>query len=131
MPVELLTDEQATAFGSFADEPTRPELERFFFLDGEARKLIAKRRGGGFHLALLARHSWGQFRSSRYRLHQLGPAEAPWWSRKSTPQPSSGSPGIGRRCALRAPGWTNSLSLDRVKVAAAGLALPILGRTNW
>ena len=45
MPVESLTDEQATAFGSFADEPTRPELERFFFLDDEDRKLIAKRRG--------------------------------------------------------------------------------------
>ncbi|WSA96257.1 DUF4158 domain-containing protein [Streptomyces sp. NBC_01795] len=29
----------------FADEPTRPELERVFFLDDEARKLIAKRRG--------------------------------------------------------------------------------------
>lgn len=38
-------DEQATAFGSFADKPTRPELERFFFLDDEDRKLIAKRRG--------------------------------------------------------------------------------------
>jgi hypothetical protein len=45
MPVESLTDEQATAFGSFADEPTRSELERFFFLDDEDRKLIAKRRG--------------------------------------------------------------------------------------
>lgn len=40
-----MTDEQATAFGSFADDPTRPELERFFFLDDEDRKLIAKRRG--------------------------------------------------------------------------------------
>jgi TnpA family transposase len=30
---------------AFADEPTRPELERFFFLDDEDRKLIAKRRG--------------------------------------------------------------------------------------
>jgi TnpA family transposase len=45
MPVEFLTDEQATAFGAFTDEPTRPELERFFFLDDEDRKLIAKRRG--------------------------------------------------------------------------------------
>ncbi|MEU9428685.1 Tn3 family transposase [Streptomyces sp. NPDC048342] len=45
MPVEFLSDEQATAFGSFADEPTKPELERFFFLDDEDRKLIAKRRG--------------------------------------------------------------------------------------
>lgn len=45
MPVAFLTDGQATAFGSFADEPMRPGLERFFFLDDEDRKLIAKRRG--------------------------------------------------------------------------------------
>ncbi len=41
----VLTDEQAEAYGKFAEEPTRPELERFFFLDDEDRKLIAKRRG--------------------------------------------------------------------------------------
>jgi len=45
VPVEFLTDEQAEAYGTFAEEPTRPELERFFFLDDEDRKLIAKRRG--------------------------------------------------------------------------------------
>jgi TnpA family transposase len=45
VPVEFLTDEQAEAYGKFAEEPTRPELERFFFLDDEDRKLIAKRRG--------------------------------------------------------------------------------------
>ncbi|MFJ6418992.1 DUF4158 domain-containing protein [Paeniglutamicibacter sp. NPDC091659] len=43
--MEFLTDEQAEAYGSFAEEPTRPELERFFFLDDEDRNLIAKRRG--------------------------------------------------------------------------------------
>ncbi|MCX4430435.1 MULTISPECIES: DUF4158 domain-containing protein [Streptomyces] len=31
MLVEFLTDAQAEAYGKFADEPTRPELERFFF----------------------------------------------------------------------------------------------------
>ncbi|WP_328980667.1 hypothetical protein [Streptomyces canus] len=30
MPVEFLTDEQADAYGKFHEEPTRPELERFF-----------------------------------------------------------------------------------------------------
>nr|WP_211265569.1 DUF4158 domain-containing protein [Actinacidiphila oryziradicis] len=45
MPVEFLTAEQAKAYGKFTEEPTRPELERFFFLDDEDRKLIAKRRG--------------------------------------------------------------------------------------
>ncbi|HEY9328469.1 MAG TPA: Tn3 family transposase [Streptomyces sp.] len=44
MPVEFLTDEQAEAYGRFAEEPTRPELERFFFLDDVDRDLIALRR---------------------------------------------------------------------------------------
>lgn len=35
MPVEFLTDEQAEAYGKLAEVPTRPELERFFFLDDE------------------------------------------------------------------------------------------------
>lgn len=33
VPVEFLTDEQAAAYGRFVEEPTRPELERFFYLD--------------------------------------------------------------------------------------------------
>ncbi|MEU7407450.1 DUF4158 domain-containing protein, partial [Streptomyces sp. NPDC044948] len=45
MPVKFLTDEQATSYGKFNEEPTQPELERFFFLDDEDRKLVAKRRG--------------------------------------------------------------------------------------
>ncbi|WSQ82564.1 DUF4158 domain-containing protein (plasmid) [Streptomyces sp. NBC_01213] len=44
MPVEFLTDNQAEAYGKFAEEPTRPELERFFFLDDVDRDLIALRR---------------------------------------------------------------------------------------
>ncbi|WP_207757685.1 DUF4158 domain-containing protein [Nonomuraea cypriaca] len=43
MPVEFLSDEQAEAYGTFAEEPTRPELERFF-LDDVDRDLIALRR---------------------------------------------------------------------------------------
>ncbi|MFD8589991.1 Tn3 family transposase [Streptomyces sp. NPDC059637] len=44
MPVEFLADEHAEAYGKFAEEPTRPELERFFFLDDVDRDLIALRR---------------------------------------------------------------------------------------
>ncbi|MFJ2893540.1 Tn3 family transposase [Streptomyces sp. NPDC087218] len=44
MPVEFLSDEQAEAYGTFAEDPTRPELERFFFLDDVDRDLIALRR---------------------------------------------------------------------------------------
>jgi hypothetical protein len=44
MPVEFLTDDQAEAYGKFVEEPTRPELERFFFLDDVDRDLIALRR---------------------------------------------------------------------------------------
>jgi hypothetical protein len=42
--VEFLTDEQAEAYGKFAEEPTRPELERFVFPDDVDRDLIALRR---------------------------------------------------------------------------------------
>ncbi|MFD5199672.1 DUF4158 domain-containing protein [Streptomyces sp. NPDC058375] len=44
MPVEFLSDEQAEAYGTFAEEPARPELEHFFFLDDVDRDLIALRR---------------------------------------------------------------------------------------
>ncbi|WP_405094364.1 DUF4158 domain-containing protein [Micromonospora sp. NBC_01392] len=37
MPVESFTDEQAEAYGRSVEEPTRPELERFFFLDDVGR----------------------------------------------------------------------------------------------
>lgn len=50
MPVEFLTDEQAAAYGRFVEEPTRPELERFFFLDDMDRDLIALRRTTAHHL---------------------------------------------------------------------------------
>ncbi|MGW7319985.1 hypothetical protein [Streptomyces sp. NPDC054865] len=45
MPVEFLTDEQAEAYGRFMEEPTRPELERFFFLDDVDRDLGARPPG--------------------------------------------------------------------------------------
>lgn len=45
MPVEFLSDEQAAVYGQFGGEPSRPELERFFFLDGEERRRVQVRRG--------------------------------------------------------------------------------------
>jgi hypothetical protein len=43
----------------FGQDPTRPELERFFFLDDEDRRLIGKRRGDhsrlGFALQICSR----------------------------------------------------------------------------
>jgi hypothetical protein len=56
VPVEFLTDEQAAAYGRFIEEPTRPELERFFFLDDVDRDLIVLRRTTAHQLGL--RCSW-------------------------------------------------------------------------
>lgn len=54
MPVEFLTDEQAEAYGTFTEAPTRPELERFFFLDDDDRDLIALRRTDAHRMGLAA-----------------------------------------------------------------------------
>ncbi|MFI6744009.1 hypothetical protein ACIBI9_65055 [Nonomuraea sp. NPDC050451] len=42
--MEFPADEQAGAYGRFVEEPTRPETERFFYLDDMDRRLIGKRR---------------------------------------------------------------------------------------
>lgn len=52
MPVEFLTDEQAAAYGKFIEVPSRPELERFFFLDDDDRDLIALRRADSHRLGM-------------------------------------------------------------------------------
>jgi TnpA family transposase len=46
----FLTARQVAAYGCFDGAPSGEELERFFFLDDEDRKLIAKRRGDGNRL---------------------------------------------------------------------------------
>ncbi|MGI5423928.1 Tn3 family transposase [Streptomyces sp. CA-179760] len=75
MPVEFLTDEQAEAYGKFAEEPTRPELERFFFLGDVDRDLIARRRSThhqlGFALQMCTVRYIGRFLPDN-------PLDAPW-----------------------------------------------------
>ena len=65
MPVEFLTDEQAAAYGSFAGAPTRAELERFFFLDDQDRRMVERRRRNhnrvGFGLQLGTVRILGRF----------------------------------------------------------------------
>lgn len=73
MPVEILTDEQAEAYGKCTEEPPRPELERFFFLDDKDRRLIAKRRGDQNCLGAL------QLCTVRYiGLFLEDPLDVPW-----------------------------------------------------
>ncbi|MGJ5895784.1 Tn3 family transposase [Streptomyces sp. V2] len=75
MPVEFLSDEQAEAYGAFAEVPTRPELERFFFLDDADRDLIALRRSDGHRLGMAV-----QIGTVRYIGRFLGddPLAVPW-----------------------------------------------------
>ncbi|GGY18135.1 hypothetical protein GCM10010358_81780 [Streptomyces minutiscleroticus] len=75
MPSEFLTDEQTEADGKLAEEPTRPELERFFFLDDVDRDLIARRRSThhrlGFALQMCTVRYIGRFLPD-------DPLDAPW-----------------------------------------------------
>lgn len=74
VPVEFLTDEQAEAYGKFVEVPTRPELERFFFLDDVDRELVEKRRGEhnrlGFALQMCTVRYLGLFLED--------PLDVPW-----------------------------------------------------
>jgi hypothetical protein len=67
----VLTDEQAEAYGKFAEVPTRPELERFCFLDDVDRELIGKRRGDhnrlGFALQMCTVRYVRLFLETRWR----------------------------------------------------------------
>ncbi len=56
MPVEFLSDEEASAYGVYRGLPSQSDLEKLFFLDDADKQLIAKRRGAhnrlGFALLL-------------------------------------------------------------------------------
>jgi TnpA family transposase len=74
MPVEFLTDEHAAAYGSFQEVPTRPELERFFFLDTDDFDLVALRRSDGHRLGMAL-----QICTVRYiGLFLEDPLDVPW-----------------------------------------------------
>jgi hypothetical protein len=45
MPIEVLSDAEAAAYGRYDGGPSRAELDRVFFLDDADRELIEKRRG--------------------------------------------------------------------------------------
>ncbi|TDD40919.1 DUF4158 domain-containing protein [Saccharopolyspora elongata] len=89
MPVEFLSDERATAYGRLPESLSRPELERFFFLDDVDRGLVESKRRDhnklGFSLQLVTVRNVGAFLDDPlevpvelvdYLTEQLGIADA-------------------------------------------------------
>lgn len=52
MPVEFLTDNEAAAYGRYTGVPSQADRERVFFLGGEDRAPVGRRRGDHMKAAL-------------------------------------------------------------------------------
>jgi hypothetical protein len=78
MPVEFLTDEQAGVYGWFREVPTRPELERFFFLDNGDRDLIALRRSDGHRLGIALQVCTVRYSGCSWKTRWM--CRGRWWS---------------------------------------------------
>jgi len=74
VPVEFLSDEQVAAYGHFLGEPTREQLERFFWLnDADLPRIGGRRQHAtalGYALQLGTVRFLGTFLAD--------PAEVPW-----------------------------------------------------
>ncbi|MEU8107721.1 DUF4158 domain-containing protein [Nonomuraea muscovyensis] len=46
----VLTHDEGSAYGQYAEVPSQADLERVFFLDDEDRRLIERRRGAHMKL---------------------------------------------------------------------------------
>ncbi len=74
MPVEFLSDEQVTAYGSFTEVPSLSDLEKFFFLDAFDRDVIARSRSDSHRLGVAV-----QVCTVRYKgLFLEDPLDVPW-----------------------------------------------------
>jgi len=124
VPVEFLSDDQASAYGCFTSGFTRAELERYFFLDDVDRGLIEPKRRDhnklGFAVQLSTVRYAGRFLDDpldvpaqlvEYLAEQLGVADPSclksYSERDKTRLEQSGRPTDGRSSSTSRPNWAS------------------------